>query len=205
MNIPALIKIAGLSEGERAWLEGQLEARQQFNKELNDSAGYLGTAGKVVGVGGGLAGAGMTAKGLKQMISKGKSTPTGFKRTPIFVKDSPNIRLPGEPAELLAQKQIGFSGYSVGNGSAPAFVTKPGTGSTSYWRTWEKQPTGGSIVPRGKVPPRVAGKRIAIKGGLLGLGSLGLGAWLDHKAEQHRAQAKMHSGEADALKKQLGK
>lgn len=176
MNIPALMKIAALTDEERAWIEGQLEARQQFNKELNESAGNIGASSKLVGFGGGLAGAGLTAKGIQQMISKGPAVrPAGF-------------------------KSVYSQGLPYGGTKTLQLMDLRPTGAITA-----AKPHFAAIVPKPKIAPRIQGRNLAIKGGLLGLGSIGAGIWLDHLADKHRSQAQKHENAGQDLTMQLGK
>ena len=61
----------------------------------------------------------------------------------------------------------------------------------------------GPIVPRPKVAPKLQGKRLALKGGILGLGSLGLSAALHGMASSNRNKANEHTKSLEQIKAQL--
>lgn len=61
----------------------------------------------------------------------------------------------------------------------------------------------GPIVPRPKVAPKLQGKRLALKGGLLGLGSLGISAALHGMASSNRNKANEHTKSLEQIKAQL--
>ena len=173
-RIRALEKIAQSSEEQKAFLEGQAKAHGDYAKSRTESADSLSGWGKMVGVGGGAAGGAMTLKGVKQMLDKGPSiAPAGVK----------HVYAPGKP-------HAGLPTYDV-------VAMKP-TGALTA-----TEPRFSAIVPRPKVAPKLQGKRLALKGGLLGLGSLGLSAALHGMASSNREKANEHTKSLEQLNAQL--
>lgn len=173
-RIRALEKIAQSSEEQKAFLEGQAKAHGDYAKSRAESADSLSGWGKMVGVGGGAAGGAMTLKGVKQMLDKGPSiAPSGVK--PVYS--------PGNP----------YAGFPTRS------VVKIGpTGALTA-----TEPNFSAIVPRPKVSPKLQGKRLALKGGLIGLGSLGLSAALHAMASSNRNKANEHTKSLHQIESQL--
>ena len=123
---------------------------------------------------GGAAGGAMTLKGVKQMLDKGPSiAPSGVK--PVYS--------PGNP----------YAGFQTRS------VVKIGpTGALTA-----TEPNFSAIVPRPKVSPKLQGKRLALKGGLIGLGSLGLSAALHAMASSNRNKANEHTKSLHQIESQL--
>lgn len=162
-RIRALEKIAQSGEEQKAFLEGQAKAHGDYAKIRAESADSLSDWGKMVGVGGGAAGGAMPLKGVKQMLDKGPSiVPAGVK----------HVYAPGRP-------YAGFPARSV--------VKMEPTGALTA-----TEPRFSAIVPRPKVAPKLQGKRLALKGGILGLGSLGISAALNGMASSNREKANEH-------------
>ena len=173
-RIMALEKIAQSSEAQKAFLEGQAKAHGDYAKSREESADSLSGWGNTVGVVGGGAGGAMTLKGVKQMLDKGPSiAPAGVKY----------VYSPGKP-------YAGLPTYDV-------VAMKP-TGSLT-----STEPSFSAIVPRQKVAPKLQGKRLALKGGLIGLGSIGLSAALNAMARSNRNKANEHKKSLERINDQL--
>ena len=193
-RIRALEKIAQSGEGHKAFLEGQAKAHGDYAKSRTESADSLSGWGNIVGVGGGAAGGAMTLKGVKQMLDKGvpydrrvwKVYRDGPPRS--FYVDSPS---PTDRFYPYKYKEVTGPIRTMNGKVAPAFtMQRMGTVTTRGILSPEY---GGPIVPRAKVPPRIQGKKLALKGGLLGLGSLGLSAVLHGMAGSNREKANEHT------------
>ena len=252
MNIQALVKIAALSPAEKAYLQGQLEAHDQYGKELKDTAGSQSGWGKAIGVGGGATGAGMTLKGLLDM-RRGKLDAQG--RLPLdtdsWINERKGNAARGSRIRERFANAFGRKAKPAPNYGASYIHYGPGRGSLIYpspntptsWEMFtpkglpggnpdlvtppkmEIVPVSGKVVPVSKTMPRgvpvsseseligklrsdvskrIKGKKLAIKGGLLGLGSLGVGAVLQHLADKNYAMAKKHMDSSSEIKGKIG-
>ena len=173
-RIMALEKIAQSSEEQKAFLEGQAKAHGDYAKSRSESADSLSRWGTGVGVGGGAVGGAMTLKGLKQMLDKSPSiSPAGVK----------HVYAPGNTYAGLPTRSL---------------VKMEPTGALTA-----TEPRFSAIVPRPKVAPKLKGKRLALKGGLLGLGSLGLSAALHGMANSNREKANEHTKSLHQIESQL--
>ena len=116
----------------------------------------------------------MALKGVRQMLDKGPSiAPAGVE----------HVYAPGNPYAGLPTRSI---------------VKMEPTGALTA-----AGPSFSAIAPRQKVAPRLQGKRLALKGGLIGLGSVGLSALLDAMARSNREKAKEHMKSLHQIESQL--
>lgn len=172
-RIRALEKIYS-SEKRQASREGRAKAHADYAKSRSESADSLSGWGTSIGVGGGAAGGAMTLKGVKQMLDKGPSiAPAGVK----------HVYSPGNPYAGLPTRSL---------------VKMEPTGSLTA-----SGPNFSAIVPRPKVAPALQGKRLALKGGIIGLGSLGLSAALHAMARSNRNKANEHTKILHQIESQL--
>ena len=172
-RIRALEKIYS-SEERKASREGRAKAHADYAKSRSESADSLSGWGTGVGVVGGGAGGAMALKGVKQMLDKGTSiAPAGVK----------HVYAPGNPSAGLPTRSV------VKIGPTGALTAT--------------EPRFSTIFPRPKVSPKLQGKRLALKGGILGLGSLGLSAALHGMANSNREKAKEHTKILEQIKDQL--
>ena len=184
-RIRSLEKIAQSSEEQKAFLEGQAKAHGDYAKSRAESADSLSGWGKMVGVGGGGAGGAMTLKGVKQMLDKGPYYDPSKYDTRLFPQKKLVKFYSLEGGKIVPREELMFT---------PEQMRQPGFG---------RHVSGGPIVSRAKVPPRIQGKRLALKGGLLGLGSLGLSAALHGMASSNRNKANEHTKSLEQIKAQL--
>ena len=172
-RIRALEKIYS-SEERKVSREGRAKAHADYAKIRSESAGSLSGLGTGIGVGGGLAGGYMTLKGVKQMLDKGPSiAPAGAK--PVYS--------PGNPYAGIPTRSV---------------VKMGPTGALTA-----TEPNFSAIFPRSEVSPKLQGKRLALKGGILGLGSLGLSAALHGMANSNREKANEHIKRLHEIESQL--
>lgn len=203
-RIRALEKIAQSSEEQKAFLEGQAKAHGDYAKSRTESADSLSGWGSMVGVGGGAAGGAMTLKGVKQMLDKG--VPYDKRDWKTYREGPPRTFKSNTPSRTdmfypYKYKEVTGPIRTIGGKVTPAFtMQRTGTMTTRGLLSPEY---GGPIVPRQKVPPRIQGKKLALKGGLLGLGSLGLSAVLHGMARSNRDKANEHTKSLEQINDKL--
>ena len=213
-RIRALEKIAQSSEEQKAFLEGQAKAHGDYAKSRTESADSLSGWGTMVGVGGGAAGGAMTLKGVKQMLDKGvKYNPATYSKPAMserMWRHMPESRRLGdiEPADLplrVIGKPKPKIEVALPNGGGVMRSWWPGKTQLHDYGGYYDVPVveGGPVVSRPKVAPKLQGKRLALKGGLLGLGSLGLSAVLHGMASSNREKANEHTKSLEQLNAQL--
>lgn len=146
----------------------------------------------------------MTLKGLKQMLDKG--VPYDRRDWKVYREGPPRnfqVDSPSPTDRFYPYKYKKVTGpiRTIEGKVTPAFtMERTGTMTTRGILSPEY---GGPIVPRAKVPHRIRGKRLALKGGLLGLGSLGVSAALRGMARSNRDKANEHTKSLEQIKDQL--
>lgn len=197
-RIRALEKIAQSSEEAKAFLEGQAKAHGDYAKSRNETSDSLSGWGNTVGaVGGGVGGA-MTWKGLKQMLDKGPKIVPGGKNNPqgpIKATQSNFEMVHYDPVKGWNGKPP--TGFYRGNGSAVPILEKG-----FVMRDLPK----GEIIPHPGVSrnlSKIKGRGLALKGGLLGLGSLGVSALLRAMASSNKNKANEHTKSLEQINDQL--